>query len=318
MVLFVILFSANIIPNIFAEKLDLYTNSFVYTDKQPLFVYGNALSNEHLIIRLFAPDGTIIKFDQILTDSSGSFNHVLLIWPESSTTFPYGTYALEVISTEQNGFSSLIELKFTSTSELIEVPVEREVNTLVFAPDTAAIGSPFRVFVQVTSDGLLIPGDPTDLLGTSHIHSPSDQVESLSTQFSTLHQGLYFVDFTPRLKGTYVFHIVTFNQGTISHGSAATLVLSQDIGGISDQIIKLNEVLDQTSEELETLKEDVARFDTTLEGASTNIDSSVTAISLSVTNIEEASGQLNALLFPIVGLVAFIVALQIVILARRR
>ena len=64
----------------FAEQLDVFTDSQVYTDGQPLFVYGNAISNENLIIRLFAPDGTIAQFEQIITESDGSFNIVLLNW----------------------------------------------------------------------------------------------------------------------------------------------------------------------------------------------------------------------------------------------
>ncbi len=39
------------------------------------------------------------------------------------------------------------------------MPVERHVSTLVFAPETAAINQPIRVFVQTTSDGLLIGND---------------------------------------------------------------------------------------------------------------------------------------------------------------
>ncbi len=305
-------------PNIFAEKLDIFTNSQVYSNRQPLFIYGDAIPGENLIMRLFTPDGTIAKFDQIKTSSDGSFNHVLLIWPESSTSFPYGTYTIEVISTEQNGLSKTIDLKFTSTSELVDVPVERNVNTSVFAPETAAINTSFRVFVQTTSDGLLIGGDPEELLGTSHVHLPSGDVESLTYSFTALHQGLYFVDYTPKQKGTFVFHLVTFNQGTVAHGSAATAVLSSDIGGISEQIVRLNSILDETSGELGTLKTEIAGFGSTLEKASDKIDTSVTSISTSVTNIEEASVQLNSLFFPIVGSIVIIVALQIVILARRR
>ncbi len=305
-------------PNIFAEELDIFTNSQVYSDRQPLFIYGDAIPGENLIMRLFTPDGTIAKFDQIKTSSDGSFNHVLLIWPESSTSFPYGTYTVEVISTEQNGLSKTIDLKFTSTSELVDVPVERNVNTSVFAPETAAINTPFRVFVQTTSDGLLIGGEPEELLGTSHVHLPSGDVESLTHSFTALHQGLYFVDYTPNQKGTFVFHLVTFNQGTVAHGSAATAVLSSDIGGISEQIVRLNSILDETSGELGTLKTEIAGFGSTLEKASDKIDTSVTSISTSVTNIEEASVQLNSLFFPIVGSIGIIVALQIVILARRR
>ncbi len=318
MIIFLVILGVNLPQNVFAEQLELFTDNDVYSDGKPLFVYGKALSNENLIIRLFAPDGTIAKFDQVIVDSEGTFNHILLTWPETSTTFPYGTYTVEAISTTQNGISRSIDIKFTSSSELVEVPVERRVITQVFAPETAAVNQSFRVFVQSTSDGLLIGGEPNELLGTSHVHLPTGQVLSLSQSFQALHQGLYFIDYTPTSKGTYVFHIVTFSKGTVSHGSAATLVLSQDISGVAEQVIKLNSILDDTSEELDKLKTEIEGFGSTLEQASENIDSSVTSITTSVSNIEEASVQLNSLFFPIVASIGIIVALQIAILARRR
>jgi len=305
-------------PNSFSEELELFTNSKVYSTSHSLQIYGTGLPEENLIIRLFAPDETIAKFDQITTDSDGSFNYSLLIWPEPSTSFPYGTYTVEVISTEQNGISKKIDVKFTSTTDLVDVPVERHVNTLVFAPETAAINQSFRVFVQTTSDGLLIGNDPVELLGTTHVHLPSGLSISLSNSFNALHQGLYFVDFTPREEGTHVFHVVAFSQGTVSHGSAATNVLKQDIEGISEQIIKLNSILDETSSELEILKTEIAGFDTTLEHASNQIDENIGTISTSVQFISEASSQLNALMLPIIASIGLIVALQITILARRR
>lgn len=300
------------------SELELLTNNRVYSEGQPLFVYGKSQPNETLIIRLFAPDETIAKFDQITSTTDGSFNHVLLTWPESSQNFPFGTYTIEIISTEQNGISKKTDVKFTSTSELVTVPIERHLETSVFAPETAAINTPFRVFVQTTSDGLLIGDDPKDLLQTTHIHLPSGNVETLSNAFSTLHQGLYYLDYTPKEEGTYVFHVVSFSQGTISHASIATNVLSQDLAGISNQIIKLNTILEETSNELNTLKSEINGFGNTLGNASSNIDTSVSSISNSVVNIEEASSQLNSLFFPIVASIGIIVALQITILARRR
>ena len=317
MVLSVIII-ASTIPSIHAEDLELFTNSKVYTSGQPLYAYGKALPNDNLIMRLFAPDGTIAIFDQQVVDSEGSFNHALLTWPTPSTKFPYGTYTVEVISTTQNGLSKKVDIKFTSTSELVEVPVERRVSTLVFAPEIAAINQTFRVFVQVTSDGLLVGGNPNELLSTSHVHLPSTQVESLSQSFQTLHEGLYFIDYIPKEKGTYVFHMVAFSKGTISHGSAATSVLNQDISGVADQVVKLNSILHETSGELDRLKLEIKGFGSTLNNASKNIDSGVSSISSSVTNIEEASIQLNSLLFPIVASIGIIVALQIAIFARRR
>ena len=304
-------------PNSFSE-LELFTNSKVYSTEHNLQIYGKGLPEENLILRLFAPDATIAKFDQITTNSDGSFNYNLLTWPEPTTNFPYGTYLVEVISTEQDGISKKIDVKFTSTTDLIDVPVERHVTTLVFAPETAAVNQSFRVFVQTTSDGLLIGNDPTKLLDATHVHLPSGLSISLSDSFKTLHQGLYFVDFTPRDEGTHVFHVVAFSQGTTSHGSAATNVISQDLAGISNQIIKLNTILDATSSELDTLKSEIAGFDTTLEHASNQIDENIGTISTSVKFISEASSQLNALMLPIIASIGLIVALQITILARRR
>lgn len=308
-----------------AEKLQLFTDNKVYSDGQPLLVYGKAVPNDGLILRLFAPDGTIAKFDQITVDSKGEFNHILIEWPKASTTLPYGTYTIEAISSQEKGFSQKIDVKFAQSTELVGVPIERTVNTLVFAPQTAAVNEPIRVFVQTTSDGLLVGGSADELLGTSHVHLPSGEVVSLSAAFKTLHQGIYYTDYTPIQEGTYVFHIVSFTQGTISHGSAATVVLKQDIEGISNQIIQLNTILDTTSKELDKLKNEIAGFGATLEEsqkslteANKNIDESVASISASVSNIEEASGQLNSLFFPIMALIAVIIALQITILARRR
>jgi uncharacterized phage infection (PIP) family protein YhgE len=143
-----------------------------------------------------------------------------------------------------------------------------------------------------------------------------------------LHEGLYFVEYTPRIEGTYIFHMVAFSEGTQSHGSSATLVLGEDIAGISRQIITLNEVLTTASDELGILQADIHGFGTTLEEidnasaklreAQTTIDASVSSMSSAVNNIEEASLQVNSLLFPIMGAIAVILALQISIIARRR
>ena len=217
------------VPNSFSE-LELFTNSKVYAPEHNLQIYGKGLPEENLILRIFSPDDTITKFDQISTNSDGTFNYDLITWPKPSTNFPYGTYTVEVISTAQNGISQKIDVKFSSTTDLIDVSVERHVNTLVFAPETAAINQSFRVFVQTTSDGLLIGNNPTELLGTTHVHLPSGLSFPLFASFKTLHQGLFFVDYTPREEGTHVFHVVAFSQGTTSHGSSATTVLSQDLG----------------------------------------------------------------------------------------
>jgi len=308
---------------VFAEELKAYTNQQIYSTQHPLLVYGTAPENSPLILRLFAPDGTIAEFEQIITNPDGSFSHKMLDWPSSSTKYPFGTYTVEVIT--NIGERQKIDIKFASSTELELIPIERKITTQVFAPEMAAADRPFRVFVQVTSDGLLVSGDAKNVLSSSHIHSPNGKVQSLAMSMEMLHEGLYFIEYTPRTEGTYIFHMVAFSQGTQSHGSAATLVLGQDIAGISRQVATLNDVLITASDELGVLQTDIHGFGSTLEDASTKlrdsvktIDASVSSMSSAVDNIEEASLQVNSLLFPIMGAIAVILALQISIIARRR
>ena len=307
---------------VFQERLegtlDVYTNQLVFAPGEPIFVHGQAMPKEPIILRLFTPDDTIAEFEQIMTGEDGSFHHFLMEWDKPTTNLPYGTYILEVISNQQGGISKMVEVKFASTSEFVQVPIERNVSTIVFAPETAAVSRDFRVFVQTSSDGLLIGNDPNQILGTSHVHLPNGQVENLENDLKILHQGLYYVDYLPAIEGIYVFHMVTFDEGNISHGSGATNVLTQDISGISAQILELNQILDETKTELANLKQETSQFGSSLSDASSNLDDSVVLISDSVGNIEEGSSQLNALLFPIVASIAIILALQIVIIARRR
>jgi len=311
-------------PQVFAEELKAYTNQQVYTTQHPLLIYGTAPENAPLVLRLFAPDGTIAEFKQIITNPDGSFSFKMLDWPASSTQFPYGTYTVEALSSV-SGESQKIDIKFAASTELEMIPIERRISTQVFAPEMAATDRSFRVFVQVTSDGLLVIGDAKKVLSSSHIHSPNGKVQSLAMSMQTLHEGLYFVEYTPRAEGTYIFHMVAFSQGTQSHGSAATLVLGQDLGGISKQIIILDEVLTKASNNLNVLQTDIHGFGDTLDDASTTlresvttIDTSVSSMSSAVENIEQASLQVNSLLFPIMGAIAVILALQISIIARRR
>ena len=310
-------------PQVFAEELIAFTNQQIYTTQHPLLVYGTGPANAPLVLRLFAPAGTIAEFEQITTGPDGSFSYKMLDWPTSSTQYPYGTYTVEALT--NTGESKKIDIKFAPSTELELVPIERRITTQVFAPEMAAADRPFRVFVQVTTDGLLVSGDAKKVLSSSHIHSPDGKVQSLALSMEMLHEGLYFVEYTPKAEGTYIFHMVAFSEGTQSHGSAATLVLGQDIAGISRQIITLNEVLTTASDELDVLQTDIHGFGTTLEGASTKIadsvtiiDTSVASMSSAVENIEQASLQVNSLLFPIMGAIAVILALQISIIARRR
>jgi hypothetical protein len=317
LVVFSLVMLFSILPQVSAE-LEVFTNTKVFTTNHNLQIFGQGVSEENLILRLFFPDGTIAKFDQTTAESDGSFNYNLFTWPEPSTNFPYGTYQVELISTEQNGLSKKIDIIFAETTILSQIATQRHVTTSVFAPETVAINQTMRVFVQTTSDGLLIGNDAQELLGTTHVHLPSGQSLKLIESLDILHQGLYYIDYIPKQKGTHVFHVIAYTQGTVSHGSAATTVLTQDLGGISTQIIKLNDILDETSTELDILKSEISGFAVILDSASTDIADNTSVMSDSVGAISEASLQMNALLFPIIASIGVIVALQITIIARNR
>ena len=87
-------------------------------------------------------------------------------------------------------------------------------------------------------------------------------------------------------------------------------------------------MLTTASDELGVLQTDIHGFGSTikeiddasakLRAAQATIDASVSSMSSAVDNIEEASLQVNSLLFPIMGAIAVILALQISIIARRR
>ena len=96
----------------FAQSVVFHTDSTVYSPEDPLLVYGTVSENDPLILRLFAPDGTIKGFEQISADIDGIFNHILLTWPEPSTTFPYGTYSIEILSTTNEGILGTIDVRF--------------------------------------------------------------------------------------------------------------------------------------------------------------------------------------------------------------
>jgi len=321
--LLLLVVTSNFLTEAFA--LQLSTDRDVYSKGQPLLVYGQALPNEPLIIRLFAPDGTIAQFNQISADDTGSFSHILIRWPNATTNYSYGTYSVEAIATKEQGTSKIIDVKFLANSSLIQVPQQPIVQVSVFAPQTAAVNQTFRVFMQVTSDGLLVAGNPSTVLGSSHVHMPDGSIVNLSDSIKTLHQGLFYVDFTPTQEGTYVFHITAYSKGTPANGSVATLVLKENFEGVSKQILQLNTVLDSTSKELDKLKSEIQGFGNVLNSsqqsisqANQNLNKSVTKMSDSVTNIDQASTQLNSLFLPVVALIAIIIALQITILARRR
>ena len=102
------LVSAEVFQERLEGTLNVYTNQLVFAPGDPIFVHGLATAKEPIIIRLFTPDGTIAEFEQLMTNTDGSFQHFLMEWDDPTTNLPYGTYILEVISNQQGGISKKV------------------------------------------------------------------------------------------------------------------------------------------------------------------------------------------------------------------
>ena len=67
---------------VFQERLegtlDVYTNQLVFAPGEPIFVHGQAMPKEPIIIRLFTPDDTIAEFEQLMTGEAVSYTHLTL------------------------------------------------------------------------------------------------------------------------------------------------------------------------------------------------------------------------------------------------
>ena len=49
------------LPQAFADELTMFTNQQIYTERHPLFVYGDAKDGQPLVVRLDAHDGSIAE-----------------------------------------------------------------------------------------------------------------------------------------------------------------------------------------------------------------------------------------------------------------
>ncbi|NDB89179.1 MAG: methyl-accepting chemotaxis protein, partial [Thaumarchaeota archaeon] len=88
---FVVLFGVQLAS---AEQLEFFTDSQVYSPDKPLIVYGKALPSEDVVLRFTGPDENVITFTQVTADKDGKFQTSLFVWPQASTTIPYGTYVV--------------------------------------------------------------------------------------------------------------------------------------------------------------------------------------------------------------------------------
>lgn len=323
------LFSSHLLPSAFAaDPFILRSTQQVYVPGDVLLIYGAATPNEILVIRLYDPSGLVIRIENVPVDEDGYFRQGIFEWPEPSRNLSFGLYTVEAVSSKGARVPQSVEVSFAEAVEQItlgEFPKTHILATKMDSPSQVTINSEFRIFIQVTFDGVLVDAENdaavAGILGTSHIHSSNSTI-ILNDKFRELHPGLYFADVQLDKEDTYIIHAVAFYKGFLSHDSRVVTVTGSSIGTIQDSVNDLDTQLDATHQDLEALQERLDETRSALNDTKSAITGSVegarTSIRDEIRTMEQASGQINSIILPVLALISVIIALQISLFARIR
>jgi hypothetical protein len=334
-IIIALLASAFIIPSLpdasAAARLILRTTQQIYITGDPLVIYGAAEPNDVLVIRFYDPGGRAIKIDNVQVDKDGFYKEGIFEWPEPSRNLPFGTYTIEAIpSIGGKNAPQQIQVTFAEGAQEgtgIQVPISHILAVKLDSPDQVAVGQSFRVFVQITFDGVLVNArdaeETKEILGTSHIHSGKGNTTiSLADSFIELHEGLYYADVKIDTEGAYIVHAVAFNKGFLSHDSKVISVSKSTTGTIQETVDQLGRNLDDTNHQLSDLEEGLhqtrSALNDTKAAITKSVDDASSSIDGEINSMEAASGQLNSLILPVLALISVIIALQISLFARIR
>ncbi len=310
-----------------AARFTLLVEEDVYIPGESLVIYGAGADNDLLVVRLFDPTGRAVKTDTILTDSDGLFRQTIYIWPEPSTTITFGEYLIEVSSSLDRNDMRRVEVRFAEAIEVQQgprIPTSHTLGIKLDSPAQVSVNEPFRIFIQVTFDGALVKAEESEtseLLGTSHVHFGNTTI-LLAENLKKLHEGLYFADVRLESEGAYVIHAVAFHRGLLSHDSKVISATLTSISTIQESVRELDARLDSTNRELAGLQQGIQETRMALNDTQDSITDSVKVaregISDDIEAMQQATGQINSLILPVLALISVIIALQISLFARIR
>ncbi|MEW6604578.1 MAG: hypothetical protein AB1351_07805 [Thermoproteota archaeon] len=321
----------SVMPQAFAtteEEMEftLRTTQQVYVPGETLEIFGRAEPNQVLVIRLYDPAGLAIRIEDVEVDEEGLYRSSIFMWPAPSRNLVFGTYTIEVLSALGNVEPLRAEVAFAGGFDQGLDPTRGHVlGVKLDTPSQVAVNVPFRIFAQITFDGALVEAVDDqaviDILGTSHIHSSNSTI-NLSGMFRELHPGLYYADIQLPSEDTYVVHVAAFYRGFLSHDTRLIAASASSIGTIQDSVDLLNTQLDSTNQELERLRQGLDETRSALNDTKSTITNSVDNAQASIRGeidaVQQASGQINAVILPVLALISVIIALQISLFARIR
>ncbi len=292
----------------YAAKFTLKINQRVFVPNDSLIIYGSGLPGDSLLVALIDPSGKTIRIDSVTVDENGSFFKEYFIWPQPTKNFVFGQYTLSVSSSASTNDNEQISITFAEgISQSLNVAETHILLVKLDSPASVTTNSTFRIFVQVTYDGALVDSDLPEFLGSSHIHS-GGQTINLSNRFDKLHEGIYYADVVLPTDGTYIIHAIAYHKGFESHDSKVVTASSTSIGTIQESVTKLRNELDKTTNQLNTTKLELVKV----------VDDARLSIQDDIQRTQEASGQLNSIILPVLVLISVIIALQISLFARIR
>jgi hypothetical protein len=310
-----------------AARFTLLVEEQVYTPGEILVIYGAGAENDVLLVRVYDPSGIAIRIDNVVTDSDGFFRKAVYQWPEPEVSIPLGTYVVEAISTLERTDMRRVDVTFAEAIEDDDgprIPTTHTLGIKLDSPAQVSVKEPFRIFIQVTFDGALVAAEDPDipeLLGTSHIHSGNITI-SLNDKLKRLHEGLYYADVTIDREGTYIIHSVAFHRGLLAHDSKVISATSSSISTIQESVRELDSRLNATNRELQLLQQGIEETRGSLNDTQSAITGSVEEARRSIIGdidrMQQATGQINSLILPVLALISVIIALQISLFARIR
>jgi ABC-type transporter Mla subunit MlaD len=123
-------------------------------------------------------------------------------------------------------------------------------------------------------------------------------------------------------EGTYIIHSVAFYKGFLSHDSKVITVSASSISTVQDTVDDLSKKLAATNQQLVNVQNELDRTKAALNDTKVGITDSVyqarSSLRDDLNKVEEASGQINSIILPVLALISVIIALQISLFARIR
>jgi hypothetical protein len=320
-------FNAGAPQQAYAARFTMLVEDNVYTPGEELVIYGFGTANDALVVRIFDSAGRAIRLDNVITDDDGLFRKEIYQWPKPSLGVPFGSYTIEAISSLERTDIRTIEVTFAESIEDDAGPRSPVTHTLglkLDSPTQVSVGKPFRIFVQVTFDGALVAVEEEavdELLGASHVHSGNVTI-TLRDKLKRLHEGLYFADVTLDMESSYIVHAAAFYRGLLSHDSKVVTATKSSISTIQESVTELDARLDSTNEELQNLRQGIQETRNSLNHTQSAITDSVdearSSIRGDIEAMQQATGQINSIILPVLALISVIIALQISLFARIR